>query len=135
MSYLLGKSEKIQIGTAGLLLPYYNPIKLAEEIAVIKSFDDGRFMYGIAKGAFTIYDKVFNADGAVNREVMFEANDLIHRLLLEERVSFDGKFFLALMCRLDPKSRAILRPILPQNRWRRLSDVPMEIMRLLGVWR
>ena len=39
-TYLLGKTKSIKIGTAAILLPYYNPIKLAEEIAVIKTFDE-----------------------------------------------------------------------------------------------
>lgn len=92
-SYLLGKTNKIKIGTAAILLPYYNPIKLAEELAVIKAFDDDRFLYGIAKGAFPIYDKTFDANPQTNREVMFEANELIHKLLQEESISFEGKFF------------------------------------------
>jgi len=92
-NYLLGKTNSIKIGTAAILLPYYNPIKLAEELAVMKAFDNNRFLFGIAKGAFPIYDKTFNADPIVNREVMFEANELIHKLLEEESVSFEGKFF------------------------------------------
>jgi len=102
-SLLLGKTKNIKIGTAGVLLPYYNPIKLAEDIATIKAFDEDRFLYGIAKGAFAIYDKTFNADGITNREVMFEANELIFKLLLEERVSFKGKFFSCEDITIRPK--------------------------------
>ena len=92
-SYLLGKTKSIKIGTAAILLPYYNPIKLAEEIAVIKTFDEDRFLFGIAKGAFAIYDKTFEANAITNREVMFEANELIHKLLEEENVTFNKNFF------------------------------------------
>lgn len=103
VSYLLGKSDNIKIGVAGILLPYHNPIKLAEELAVIKSFDNDRFLYGIAKGAFAIYDKAFKGDATSNREVMFEANDLIHKLLTEEQVSFEGKFFSCEDISIRPK--------------------------------
>lgn len=103
VSYLLGKTKKIKIGTAAILLPLYNPIKLAEEIATIKAFDNDRFLYGIAKGAFAIYDKTFKADALTNREVMFEANELIHKLLVEELVSFNGKFFSCEEISIRPK--------------------------------
>ncbi|RBQ28624.1 LLM class flavin-dependent oxidoreductase [Aliarcobacter vitoriensis] len=103
VNYLLGKTKNIKIGTAGILLPYYNPIKLAEEIATIKAFDDNRFLYGIAKGAFAIYDKTFHTNALTNREVMFEANELIHKLLLEEQVNFKGKFFSCEDISIRPK--------------------------------
>lgn len=103
VSYLLGKTDKIRIGTAAILLPLYNPIKLAEEIAMIKAFDNDRFLYGIAKGAFPIYNKTFKADAFTNREVMFEANELIHKLLHDELVNFKGNFFSCRDISIRPK--------------------------------
>ncbi len=103
VNYLLGKTKNIKIGTAGILLPYYNPIKLAEEIATIKTFDQNRFLYGIAKGAFAIYDKTFGVNSNTNREVMFEANELIHKLLLEEQVTFEGFYFSCEDISIRPK--------------------------------
>lgn len=103
VSYLLGKTNKIKIGTAAILLPLYNPIKLAEEIAMIKAFDNDRFLYGIAKGAFPIYNKTFKADAFTNREVMFEANELIHKLLSDELVNFKGNFFSCTDISIRPK--------------------------------
>lgn len=102
-SYLLGKTSRIKIGTAAILLPLYNPIRLAEEIATIKTFDNNRFLYGIAKGAFPIYDKTFQADASTNREVMFESNEFIHKLLNEELVTFEGKFFSCEDISIRPK--------------------------------
>lgn len=103
VSYLLGKTNKIKIGTAAILLPLYNPIKLAEEIAMIKAFDNDRFLYGIAKGAFPIYNKTFQADAFTNREVMFESNELIHKLLSDELVNFKGDFFSCTDISIRPK--------------------------------
>ncbi len=93
VNHLLGKTKKMKIGTAAVLLPYYDPVKLAEEISVIKAVDDDRFVFGIAKGAFPIYDKTFKGDPKTNRDAMFEANMLIHKLLKEEQVSFKGEFY------------------------------------------
>lgn len=131
-SLLLGKTKNIKIGTAGILLPYYNPIKLAEDIATIKAFDENRFLYGIAKGAFAIYDKTFNADGLTNREVMFEANELIHKLLLKEQVSFKGKFFSYENISIRPKAKEKFTTFLASESLEAIEKCAKDDFALIG---
>lgn len=131
-NYLLGKTNKIKIGIAGILLPYYNPIKLAEDIATIKSYDEDRFLYGIAKGAFAIYDKTFKTDGITNRELMFEANELIHRLLLEERVTFNGKFFSCEDISIRPKIKKPMTTFIASESLKAIEKCTQENFSLIG---
>lgn len=93
VNYLLGRTSRIKIGTAAVLLPYYHPVKLAEEIASTQLMADERFLFGIAKGSFPIYNKAFGGNPLENRNVMLEANALIQRLLLEDNVTFKGNYF------------------------------------------
>lgn len=131
-SYLLGKTKKIKIGTAAILLPYYNPIKLAEDIATIKTFDEDRFLYGIAKGAFAIYDKAFSADALTNRKVMFEANELIHKLLLEEQVTFKGKFFSCSDISIRPKLPKKIKTYIASESMEAIQKAASEDCGLIG---
>ncbi|WP_066152417.1 LLM class flavin-dependent oxidoreductase [Aliarcobacter cryaerophilus] len=131
-NYLLGKTNKIKIGIAGILLPYYNPIKLAEDIATIKSYDEDRFLYGIAKGAFAIYDKTFKTDGITNRELMFEANELIHRLLLEERVTFNDKFFSCEDISIRPKIKKPMTTFIASESLKAIEKCTQENFSLIG---
>jgi len=132
VNYLLGKTKKIKIGTAGILLPYYNPIKLAEEIATIKTFDEDRFLYGIAKGAFAIYDKAFGVIADTNREVMFEANLLIHKLLLQEQVSFKGRFFSCEDISIRPKLKKPIKTFISSQSLEAIEKCAKEDFALIG---
>lgn len=132
VSYLLGKTQKIKIGTAAILLPLYNPIKLAEEIAMIKTFDNDRFLYGIAKGAFAIYNKTFKADASTNREVMFEANKLIHKLLVEELVTFKGDFFSCEDISIRPKLNKPLETFIASESIEAIKEAATKGYGLIG---
>ncbi len=132
VAYLLGKTSRIKIGTAAILLPLYNPIKLAEEIATIKTFDDERFLYGIAKGAFPIYDKTFGADGTTNREVMFEANELIHKLLNEELVTFQGKFLSCEDISIRPKLSEPINTFIASESFEAIKEAALKGYGIIG---
>lgn len=132
VNYLLGKTKNIKIGTAGILLPYYNPIKLAEDIATIKAFDENRFLYGIAKGAFEIYDKTFGVRKDTNRDVMFEANELIHKLLVQEQVSFQGKYFSCEDISIRPKLKNQITTFLASESLEALEKCAKDDFALIG---
>ncbi|MDX9900630.1 MAG: LLM class flavin-dependent oxidoreductase [Aliarcobacter sp.] len=132
VSYLLGKTQKIKIGTAAILLPLYNPIKLAEEIAMIKTFDNDRFLYGIAKGAFAIYNKTFKANASTNREVMFEANSLIHKLLIEELVTFKGDFLSCENISIRPKFDKPLETFIASESIEAIKEAAIKGYGLIG---
>jgi alkanesulfonate monooxygenase SsuD/methylene tetrahydromethanopterin reductase-like flavin-dependent oxidoreductase (luciferase family) len=44
------RTKRIRIGTAVLVLPVWQPLRLAEEIAVLDNLTDGRFFCGIGRG-------------------------------------------------------------------------------------
>jgi len=46
-------TKKLTIGTNILLAPLYNPVKLAEDIAVLDNISNGRITVGIAPGYVT----------------------------------------------------------------------------------
>ena len=44
------RTKRIQIATAVLVLPIWQPLRLAEEVAVLDNLTDGRFICGIGRG-------------------------------------------------------------------------------------
>jgi alkanesulfonate monooxygenase len=88
-----GVTERVGLGTAALVLPLRHPIVLAKEIASIQQLSAGRFRFGVAVG----WDPAeFDAVGVPLKERgkrTDEALDLIERLLSQEEVTFEGRFW------------------------------------------
>jgi len=94
MAHLAGVTSKIRLGTAAVLLPFHNPIRVAEDIATLDNLCNGRLLFGVAKGGpFPQQNKHFAISMGESRARMLEAMALIHKLLYENDVSFYGQYY------------------------------------------
>ncbi|MCU1454114.1 MAG: Alkanal monooxygenase alpha chain [Acidimicrobiales bacterium] len=50
LSHLAGRTEKIRLGTAVTVLPFHNPIRLAEAAATVDLLSGGRLDLGVGRG-------------------------------------------------------------------------------------
>jgi alkanesulfonate monooxygenase SsuD/methylene tetrahydromethanopterin reductase-like flavin-dependent oxidoreductase (luciferase family) len=50
LAYLAARTSKIRLGTGVVVLPWHNPVLLAEQIATIDQLSRGRVDFGIGKG-------------------------------------------------------------------------------------
>lgn len=50
LANLAGRTSTIRLGTAVVVLPWHNPVLLAEQIATIDQLSRGRFDFGVGKG-------------------------------------------------------------------------------------
>ncbi len=50
LAHLAGITVNIHLGTAAVLLPFHNPIRVAEDIATLDYLCNGRLLFGVAKG-------------------------------------------------------------------------------------
>ena len=48
--YIGQRTKRLRIGTAAVILPVWQPLRLAEEIAVLDNLIEGRFMCGVGRG-------------------------------------------------------------------------------------
>ena len=49
LAYLAGVTSTIRLGTAVSVLPFHNPIQLAEEVATVDLFSNGRLDLGVGR--------------------------------------------------------------------------------------
>lgn len=86
-------TTKIRIGTKVVLLPFHNPVRLAEDAAVVDVLSNGRLDLGVAAGyrreEFIGFDVRRSERGARMREGL----DVLVRALSGERVNHRGDFF------------------------------------------
>lgn len=110
LSYLSAKTRRIRLGSAAVLLPYHQPLKIAEDIATLDILSEGRFDFGIGKGGpFPTQNKHFNIEPHTSRQKMVESLNLITRLLYDDDVHFEGQFYHADGITLTP--RPIQKPV------------------------
>jgi len=104
LSYAIAKTHRIGLGCAGFLAPFYDPIRLAEEIAMLDVLSEGRLKLGFAKGAFAPDAKHFDVTIQNLRPKMFECISAIERLLNDlTPASFKGTFVSFEATNIQPK--------------------------------
>jgi alkanesulfonate monooxygenase SsuD/methylene tetrahydromethanopterin reductase-like flavin-dependent oxidoreductase (luciferase family) len=101
---LAAVTSTIRLGTAAVLLPFHNPIRVAEDIATLDNLCNGRLEFGVAKGGpFPQQNKHFGVPMRESRAQMLEATALIQKLLYETDVSFNGQFYQCESLNIYPK--------------------------------
>lgn len=52
LAYLAAKTDKIRLGAGTFVAPFWNPVRLAGEAALLDVISNGRLEFGIARGAY-----------------------------------------------------------------------------------
>ena len=105
LARLAAESGEMTLITNILLLPLYNPVDLAEQLATLDIICDGRLVCGVGLGYRDVEYTVFGVERATRVSRFEEALTLLKRLWTEEEVSCDGQHF-----RLD-RARMTLKPV------------------------
>ncbi|MDY0120787.1 MAG: LLM class flavin-dependent oxidoreductase [Sulfurimonas sp.] len=81
MATLAAKTKRIRIGSAAFLAPFYQSMRLAEEIATLDNLSFGRIDAGFAKGGFAYDVELFEKSPQNLRQEMFESVEKIDETL------------------------------------------------------
>ena len=86
------RTKKIKLLIYGNLLPLHEPLRLAEELAMLDCLSNGRLISGFARGIPREYN-VHNVKHAESRARFEEAYDIIMKAWTEDVFSYEGKFW------------------------------------------
>lgn len=92
-SHIAAKTERIRLGTAVLLPTLHNPIRLAEDTAMMDAVSGGRLDVGFGRGADSYEYSGFKVDHAESQQRFQESIRLIQGLWATPEFSFDGQYF------------------------------------------
>ena len=90
-THVAGETSRIRIGTAVLVLPFWNPLRVAEDIALTDHLTGGRLEVGVARGYQPFEYRRFGVDQADARESTDEALVILLKALTEDTFSYDGR--------------------------------------------
>ncbi|MBX3029771.1 MAG: LLM class flavin-dependent oxidoreductase [Chloroflexi bacterium] len=87
------RTSRILLGTDVIVTPFYHPVRLAEDVAVIEELTGGRLILGAAIGyrpdEFALYDAEFERRGGQLEELI----GLLRALWAGETVDHDGRHY------------------------------------------
>jgi alkanesulfonate monooxygenase SsuD/methylene tetrahydromethanopterin reductase-like flavin-dependent oxidoreductase (luciferase family) len=92
LAYLAAKTQQIRLGTAVVVLPWHNPVLIAEQAATLDLLTGGRFDFGVGKGYRKAEFDAFCIPLEEASERFDEAIEVIRKAWTsEDRFSHHGK--------------------------------------------
>src|SRR5262250_2185233 len=130
LTYMAGRTTRVTLGSMVVVLPWHDPMRVAEEVSMLDNICGGRFILGLGRGAAKVEFEGFRAAMGESRERFVECARMILEGLEKGYCEFDGQFV--------SQPRADIRPA-PFKSFRgrtyaaAVSPESMKIMAELGV--
>ena len=86
------RTKDARIGTAIVVLPFHNPVQVAEECATIDIISNGRFSLGVGAGYQALEFHGMGVNIEESREIFSEHLDVITKCWLEGPTTYKGKY-------------------------------------------
>jgi alkanesulfonate monooxygenase SsuD/methylene tetrahydromethanopterin reductase-like flavin-dependent oxidoreductase (luciferase family) len=108
LAYYAGRTKRIQLGTAVIVLPWHDPVRVAEQIALLDIMCGGRCLFGFGRGAATTEYEGFRIPMGEARPRFVEAAQIVVKALRDEVFEHQGEFFQ--IPRMSIRPRPISNP-------------------------
>jgi alkanesulfonate monooxygenase SsuD/methylene tetrahydromethanopterin reductase-like flavin-dependent oxidoreductase (luciferase family) len=95
LSYIAGRTERVDLGTMVVVLPWHHPVRVAEDIAMLDSFlgPNRNLQVGFGRGLGKREFEGFNVDMNKTRDLFNENLQIVAAALSNDRFSYDGQFY------------------------------------------
>jgi alkanesulfonate monooxygenase SsuD/methylene tetrahydromethanopterin reductase-like flavin-dependent oxidoreductase (luciferase family) len=90
---IAGRTSRIKIGTAVLVLPLHHPLRLAEDIATLDHLSAGRFILGVGRSNYPDAYRVLNVPYGESRARLLETLEILKRAWTEPVFSHRGAHY------------------------------------------
>ena len=106
LTYMAGKTERIDFGTMVVVLPWYDPVVVAEQISVLDNLLQGRRLtLGLGRGAAKREFDAYRVPMDQSRDRFAEALEVVKKALTEQWFSHEGQFFHIPETTIRPRPR------------------------------
>lgn len=92
---IAARTTRVDVGTTVFLLPFYNPIQVAEQAAMVDVLSGGRMILGCGIGNFEPEFALYGLEKKGQGRRFEEALDLVQRAWAGEDIDHDGSFYRA----------------------------------------
>src|SRR5438128_6722505 len=92
LTYMAGATRRVALGSMVVVLPWHDPLRVAEQVAMLDNLSDGRFIFGIGRGLGRVEFEGFRVPMEESRGRFIESAEMILRGLEQGYCEYDGTF-------------------------------------------
>ena len=126
LAYFAGRTRRIALGTAVIVLPWHDPIRVAEGIALLDIMCGGRCLFGFGRGAASVEYQGMRIPMGEARGRFAEAAQIVVAALSQPEFEFNGEYYTI------PRTSIRPRPISHPERRFYASSVSPESATLMA---
>jgi alkanesulfonate monooxygenase SsuD/methylene tetrahydromethanopterin reductase-like flavin-dependent oxidoreductase (luciferase family) len=106
LTYMAGRTTRVGFGTMVVVLPWHDPVRAAEQIAMLDIYSgDRELTLGFGRGSGRIEYDGFRVSMSESRDRFTEAAEIVRAALTRERFSYQGKYFQIPEMSIRPQPR------------------------------
>ena len=130
LTYMAGRTERARLGSMVVVLPWHDPMRVAEEVSMLDNISGGRLILGLGRGAGKVEFDGFRLPMDESRQRFTESAEMLLKGLETGYCEYDGAFV--------KQPRAAIRPA-PFKSFRgrtyaaAVSPESLPVMAKLGV--
>ena len=92
LSYFAGSTKKVKLGSMVVVLPWHDPVRVAEQITMLDNMSDGRLILGLGRGLGRVEFEGFRVPMEESRGRFIESAKMILEALETGYCEFDGEY-------------------------------------------
>jgi len=130
LTYMAGCTDQIKLGTMVVVLPWHDPLRVAEQVSVLDNLSGGRLILGLGRGAGRVEFDGFRQDMGDSRPRFVESAETLLDGLEQGYCEYQGEFVQQPKVNIRPapyatfKGRTYAAAVSPES---------VEIMARLGI--
>ena len=103
LSYMAGRTERVQLGSMVVVLPWHDPMRIAEQFSVLDHLSGGRAIIGVGRGLGRVEFEGFRLDMSESRTRFAESTKMLVDALEDGVAEFDGELIKQPKVDIRPK--------------------------------
>jgi alkanesulfonate monooxygenase SsuD/methylene tetrahydromethanopterin reductase-like flavin-dependent oxidoreductase (luciferase family) len=130
LTFVAGRTRRVQLGSMVVVLPWHDPLRVAEQVSMLDHLSGGRFILGLGRGLGRVEFEGFRVPRAESRARFVESAEMLLRGLEQGYCEYDGTYVKQPRVTLRPKPNRTFRG---RTYAAAVSPDSMRIMAELGV--
>ncbi|MGI8925485.1 MAG: LLM class flavin-dependent oxidoreductase [Tepidiformaceae bacterium] len=91
LTYMAAKTEKVELGSMVIVLPWHDPMRVAEEVSMLDNMSNGRMILGLGRGLGRVEFEGFRVGMDTSRQRFVESAQMITEGLERGYCEFEGE--------------------------------------------